>query len=253
MLKTLGEQLEALRLEEPGRGDARLAGRLGRLATCAAVGLGAIDAIPAVEVREALRALSGDASVRATVNIANGYALLWRRSPDGGARTDLVEAVDLIRLAGLEVGMRADILADPVLALLRRTAPHRAVVRGWGLEPAAPYASLACIGAQAATTLGRSYPTARGLQRALGRKPGEVLGSVDVDARSLAWWLGALDWLLAGRDAAVVNTYQAAGIRDAAQATALGDAGVVAVLHRRRKDDHDVVVPDARVRALMAS
>lgn len=232
-------------------GDRRLARRLERLARCVVPGLLAVERMPSEDVRRRLGRLETHTSMRGMVNIANAYALLWRRREHGGAREDLLRAVELIRLAGLERGMRADIMGDPVLALLKNAKPYREVVTGWGLHATDPYASLTCLGSTAAAKLERPYPTARALRSALRREPHEVFRRAEVGAENLPWWTGALDWLLAGRDVATINTYQAAGIRDAAQAQGLGDGAVVARLHRRQKDDPTVVIPDARTRALM--
>lgn len=253
----VSELIEDLRRPRWGTGDALpgdegLASRLAALADTVVVGLAAALGEPAVSVRSRLEQLETAASLRATVNVANGYALLWKRSEDGAAPQDLSKAVDLMRLAGLEVRMRGDILADPVLSLLATTKPYRALVQGWGLDDAVAYAGVASIG-PAARKLARWYPTPRRLYTALRRHPERVLPRGGAGPEQRDWWLGALDWLRSGRDVATINAYQAAGIRDAAQAQSLTDAGVVAALHRRRKDDPTLVVPDARVRALMAS
>lgn len=261
-LAVLARQME-YRATAPTAGDRRLASRLGHLAACAAAGLQAAEGRPASQLRPQLIRLQGEASARGLVNLANGYALLWtsKRAVAGGPRTlggarqDLLTAVDLMRLAGLEVGVRPDILADPVLRLLRTTEPHRALARSWDGEEGVPYALIQSIGDRTAKTLGRWYPTTADLRRAIAKKRTRdlVLQRAGADASNVPWWDGALAWLDAGRDVAPINAYQAAGIRDAAQAQSLTDAGVVAALRRRRKDDPTLVVPDARVRALMAS
>ena len=230
--------------------DRYLALRLVDLAAPAVTGLSALDGRAATRVRRQLEGYES-ASRRGMVNVANGYALLYRHAPGRGDAKDLRAAVGLMRLAGLEVGGRADIAGDPVLKLLHTTEPYRVLMKDWGLAAANPYAELACIGADTAGKLEADYPTAKRLRAALRHKPGTVFVRAGVGAENGPWWTGALDWLVAGRAAATINAYQAAGIRDATEAARLGDSAVVDLLHRRGMDDKSVTVPDARTRSLM--
>jgi hypothetical protein len=230
--------------------DRHLAKRLADLARPAVTGLTALDGRAATKVRRELAGYDSSASQRGMVNIANGYALLYSRNQGRGEAADLGAAVGLMRLAGLEVGGRADIVADPVLSLLKGSEPYLALLRDWGLATA-PFAALDCIGADRAKKLEADYPTATQLRSALHREPDKVFARAEVGAENRAWWTGALDWLIAGRDAATINAYQAAGIRTAREAARLGDDAVVDLLHRRGMDDKAGTVPDARCRALM--
>jgi hypothetical protein len=222
---------------------------LARSVDCALRSLEESDPVP---IRAALAATDAG-SVAAMVNAANAYALLFRRSPGGRATRDLTSAIALMRLAGLEVGMRRDILDDPVLRLLQKRKEFRALANGWGLGAVSPYSTLEAIGPDAAALLLQWYPTELKLLQAARRNPQVVATRGESGLDEVPWWVGALEWMVAGRDVAVINAYQAAGIRDATQAGRIGDAQVVWRLKVRQEDDTTLAIPDARTRALMAA
>jgi len=251
-LRDLDERLANLR---PKREDRRLRDDLQALARLAAVGLEAVEPGRARAAKVALEESALTEGTTSLVNTACGFAIVACSISDEPAlrRSAVDAAVDRLRVVGLEESQRPRVLKDPVLQrLLQDTTAFTGLLREWSV-PA--YAELAVVGSSTAATLRMEYPDPRALLVGLAtpEQLASILARAHAAAGEVPWWEGALHWLEAGREVATINAYQAAGIRDAEQARAFTDAGVVAALHRRRKDDDTIVIPDARVRALMAS
>lgn len=187
------------------------------------------------------------------LNMAAGFAVFATYGQTEIRQDAARELEAVLRRLGAVRGRRKSLMDDPNIKLASQQCDNVSQLRAeWELDPV-NYSDLSSLapGLSGITPL---YHDARQLHEALHKDLRKVAAYAGLPQDVVrAWWVGATDWLVAGRATSSINLYQRADIRGPEHAANLGDFWVRRRLEVVQLEHPEMAIPEPMERALMAT